>query len=53
MERAVTDTDLETEVALALAKWLDECPDPECRCVSTDRGTDTLGCDVHDPEERA
>ena len=21
--------------------------EPECRCCSTDRGTDTLGCDRH------
>lgn len=44
------DLDLETEVALALAQAYDDCPDPECRCVSTDRGTDTLGCPSHDLE---
>jgi hypothetical protein len=35
-----------SDFLLALAAQLDA--EPECRCVETDRGTDTLGCPLHD-----
>lgn len=30
-------------------RWTDMDEQEQCRCCLTDRGTDTLGCDVHEP----
>ncbi len=35
-----------SDYLLTYAAQLDR--EPRCTCVSTDRGTDTLGCDRHD-----
>ncbi len=38
-----------SEFLLTYAAQLDG--ETECRCVETDRGTDTLGCDRRDTEQ--
>ncbi len=39
-----------TDFILAYAAALDA--EPSCRCAETDRGTDTLGCALHDDARR-
>ncbi len=36
-----------SDYLLTVAARLDR--EPDCTCVETDRGTDTLGCPTHDP----